>query len=200
MQSLRLSLPILLLTLTACQTVVMTGATETAMVAAEKRTLGEAVDDVGIFTEISHYYLQTDVNDLLPHVNITVRQGRVLLTGKVNKHETAQLAERKAWEAGGVREVINEIEVNPQSGPWNRTRDEWLEKQVEGRLTVTKHINIFNLSVEVSNGTVYLLGLVQDDAEMQRVLTTTSTVRGVKRVVSHLRTFEQSSNPNPATL
>lgn len=185
---------------TGCQTVVMTGVTETAMIAADKRSMGEAVDDVTIYTEINHYYLQTDVNDLLPNVNVAVRQGRVLLTGKVNQYETAQNAERLAWNAGGVREVINEIVVDPKGSPWSRARDEWVEKQVEARLTVTKGVNIFNFSVEAAGGTVYLLGLVEDDAQLHRVLSTTSTVQGVRRVVSHLRTYAQAENPSPASL
>lgn len=186
--------------LTGCQSLALAGATGAARVAAEERTLGEAMDDIGIYTEINHYYGQTDVNDLLPHVSVTVRQGRVLLTGKVNEAQTKTAAQELAWKADGVREVINEIEVVPDSGPAGRARDEWVEKQLEGRLTITKGINILNFAVEVTNGTAYFIGLVKDEDELDRILRVASTTKGVKKVISHLRLFEQNANPSPAEL
>lgn len=180
--------------LPACQSIVFTGAREAAMAAAEERTFGEVIDDAGIYTEINHYFIQTDVNDLLPNVNVTVRQGRVLLTGKVDKYETSVMAVRQAWKADGVIEVINEIEVVPEGGLFSRANDEVIEKQVEGRLTITKGVNILNYSVEVVNSKVYLLGLVMDEAELQRVLQVARTTQGVKSVISHLRlpSFKQT--------
>jgi osmotically-inducible protein OsmY len=188
----------LLLLLPGCATVAVAGAAGTAKVAAEERTMGEAVDDIGIYTEVNHYFAQADVNDMFPHVGVTVRQGRVLLTGKVNHEDTKFRAEELAWKAGGVKEVINELEVVPDSGPGGRIRDEWVEKQLEGRLAVTKGVNIINFAVEVTNGTAYFIGLVKDQAELDRVLRVASVSKGVRRVVSHLRMFSQNENHNPA--
>lgn len=175
------------LVLTACETTVMQGITEAGMAAAETRTFGEVIDDAGIYTEINHYFLQTDINDLLPNVNVIVRQGRVLLIGIVDKQRTRELAVQKAWAAKGVKEVINEIEVDPTKGIANRANDEWIEKQVEAKLTITKGVNILNYSVEVVNGKVYLLGLVGSEQELKNVLAITRRVKGVQQVVSHLR-------------
>lgn len=181
-------LPILSLwALSGCQSVLFTTVTETASVAAEERTFGEAVDDTAIYTEINHYFLQTDINDLLPNVNVTVRQGRVLLTGKVDKYETTVLAVREAWRADAVREVINEIEVVPEGGFFSRANDELIEKQLEARLLVAKGVNILNYSIEVVNKKVYLLGLVMSEQELKNVVNVARTTKGVTKVISHLR-------------
>ena len=78
-----LLVPALLLSLNGCITVATTAATETAVVVAQERSVGNAVDDVGVLAQIKHLYIQKDVNDLFANVLIKVIEGRVLLTGNV---------------------------------------------------------------------------------------------------------------------
>ncbi|MCI5048877.1 MAG: BON domain-containing protein [Rickettsiales bacterium] len=174
--------------LSGCQTIVLHGAKETAMsIADDQRSLGDSINDSTVYAEINHYFLQTDVHDLLMNVNVMVRKGRVLLMGKVNKKRTSERAVEAAWKADGVNEVINEIEVISPDGPFSRASDEWIEKQLELRLAVTNDVNVFNYSIEVVNRTVYLLGLVLSQEEHNRVLNVARHTSGVKKVVSHLR-------------
>lgn len=176
--------------LSACQSIMFTGVTEGGHAAAESRSFGTVIDDAGIYTEINHYYLQTDINDLLPNVNVVVRQGRVLLTGVVKSAETVELAVKWAWEASGVVEVINELIINPEGYGFARANDEWVEKQVEAKLALAKGVNILNYSVEVVRGNVYLLGIVAQEQELKNALAVSRRVKGVKQVVSHLRMAE----------
>lgn len=175
------------LLVSGCQSMLFTGAREGTMAVAEERPLSNLVDDTTIYTELNHYFLQSDVRDLFPHVNISVRNARVLLTGNVNAEQTKERATTVAWKPAGVQEVINEIEVTPESDFWDHTQDEWIEKNLEGRLTVTKGVNILNYSVEVVNGKAYLLGTVDSEQELNNVLQVARTARGVRQVISHLR-------------
>ena len=43
-----------------------------------------------------------------------------------------------------------------------------------------------NYSVETVNGTVYLIGIAQDEAELVRVIEHARGIEDVKRVVSHV--------------
>lgn len=184
----RVYLAICALSLTAaCQSVIMSSAQEGVMAVAEDRSVGQVIDDATIYTNINHFFLQSDVRDLLPHVHVAVRQGRVLLTGAVDHPETPAHAVALAWQAKGVKEVINEMEVLPDSGLVAGATDRILDKQVEARLTVTKVVNILNYSVDVVNSRVYLLGLVANQDELNRVLQVTRTTKGIREVVSHLR-------------
>jgi len=174
--------------LSGCATVALSAATEGMVVAADKqRSAGDVVNDSGTYAEIQNRFFNADVHDLLMNVGVTVRKNRVLLTGVVLKTETAQKAAELAWQVAGVEEVINEIEISPDGKKPSKVSDEWIEKQVELRLTVTKNVNVFNFSIEASNGTIFLLGLVLDEAEHERVLQVVRTTSGVRRVVSHLR-------------
>lgn len=174
--------------LSGCQTIAITGFTGAVAASADKqRSVGDAVNDNTIYAEINHYFLQTDVHGLLMDIHITVRKGRVLLTGRTAKRETAVKAEQQAWRADGVREVINEIEISPDGTLLDRANDELIEKELEFRLGTAAGTNVFNYSIEMSNGVAYLLGMVSTEEENRKILEVARTTKGVKRVVSHLR-------------
>ena len=171
---------------------VVSGVAKTATAVSEERSFGEIVDDTGIYTEINHYYLQTDINDLLPNVRVLVHRGRVLLVGNVEKHETAQKAVELAWQASGVKEVINELRLkNTGDALKNRAQDEWIQTQIDSRLLFDNTIRSTNYKVDVVNAVVYVLGIAEDEGELNRAFGTMRTTKGVKRVVSHVRMREQ---------
>ncbi len=178
----------LLLALPGCQTLIATGATTTGYVATQERSFGRALDDGTIHAEIQHLYLQSDVNELLPRVDVRVDEGRVLLTGEVADPQTPVEAVRLAWEAHSVREVINEIKVIKQpTTPIDFARDQLIETQIEARLLATKNIKSPNYTVEVVDGTTYLLGIGQNEQEIRNVAGIASRIQGVKKVVSYVR-------------
>ncbi len=173
--------------LSGCQTVAMSGATGAGIAAVEERSIGTVVDDTTIYAEINHLFIQADVNDLLTNVDIRVNDGRVLLTGQVNHAQTPVEAVRLAWEARGVREVINEIKVNNESTIAEYAQDQWIETQIEARLLATKDIKSINYTVEVVGGVVYLLGIAQDAEELRNAAYIASITEGVQKVISYVR-------------
>jgi osmotically-inducible protein OsmY len=190
-----------------CVPIAVTGAATTGgVVAAQERSAGNAVDDTGIKLTINNLYFNHDINDLFKNVNIHVTEGRVMLTGAVDKDETKSLAEKLAWQAHGVREVINEIQVSPNSGIVDFGRDTWIAAQIRSRLLVEKNVRSINYTVEVVNGTVYLLGIAQDEEELRKVTYIASTTKYVKEVVSHVimkddprrRVSTGASDPSPS--
>jgi osmotically-inducible protein OsmY len=175
------------LALSGCVPVVVTGAATTAgVVAAQERSAGNAVDDAGIKLSINNLYFNQDINDLFRNVNIHVTEGRVMLTGAVNKEETKPKAVELAWRAKGVREVIDEIQISPQSGVGDFGRDTWISGQIRTKILVEKNVRSINYNVEVVNGVVYLLGIAQDKDELDKVAYIASTTKYVKQVVSHV--------------
>jgi len=177
----------MLVSTSGCVTLGMAAATEGAVVVAQERTVGRAVDDTSILAQIKHFYLQKDVNDLFPNVEVKVVEGVVLLTGNVDKIDTQIEAVRLAWQADGVREVINEIQISDKSGLMNYAQDVWISTQVRTRLLLSKDIKSINYSVITVNQTVYLMGIAQDSSEMDRAMRVASTTSYVKQVVNHVR-------------
>jgi len=164
------------------------GAGATAATASQsERGLKGTAEDIAIKTEINHYLFQKDV-DLFSAVGLSVEDGRVLLTGSVPKPEDRIEAARLAWQADGVREVINEIQVVDKSDIVDKARDTWIETQLETKMLFDSGISSINYDVDTVNGTVYLFGIAQDSAELQRVINHARNLEYVRNVVSYVRT------------
>ena len=152
---------------------------------AKERSVGDAVDDLTIRTELNQLFFEENY-ELFQEVSFGVIEGRVLLKGSVPTPEDRIRALRLAWQAGGVREVINEIQVNDESGFLDYARDTWISAQLKGKLLLDTDVLSINYSIETVNGTVYLLGIAQNDAELARVTAHAHSIADVKRVVSHV--------------
>lgn len=185
------------LALNGCATLVLGGAAKVGSVVAEERTVGEAVDDTAIWTEIKSNYLQKNFDNIFNAVNVEVKQGRVLLTGQVVNPDHRIQAVRLAWQPQGVKEVINELQINDQSSLKNATNDIWINGQVKTKLLLERNVRSINYSVDTINGVVYLLGIAQNDWERRQAALVASRVKGVKKVVSHVQVKQ---NPSPAPI
>lgn len=173
--------------LSGCFFAATTATVESGKAIADHRTLGEQMDDATVYAAINRYFLETDSNDLSVNVTVNVRRGRVMLTGNADNADTPRLATEQAWRAKGVQEVINEIKVTPGGKFWNNTNDALIKKNLESRLLMTKDVWMVNYSIDVVSNVAYLLGVCEDQAELDRVIAVTRTTRGVKQVVSYLK-------------
>lgn len=173
--------------LSGCAALIIGGGTEGAVLVAQERTTGNALDDAGILVRIKNEYAHADFKDLLANVEVKVVEGRVLLTGNVDKPDSQIEAVRLAWQVSGVKEVINEVQVNDQAGFANYARDVWISTQVKSRLLFAKDIRSINYSIITVNQTVYLMGIAQDQLELDKATYIASTTSYVQRVVSYVR-------------
>lgn len=172
--------------LTGCVGVAIGAGATTGVAAAEERGLEGAVDDVKIRTEINHLWFQRDV-EMYRQVTLTVKEGRVLLTGTVPTPESRVEAVRLSWQAAGVREVLNEIQVHGGSGFNDYARDVAISQKMKTRLMFDKEIRNINYTVDVNDGIIYLMGVAQNEGELERVIAYARDISGVKGVVSHVR-------------
>lgn len=173
------------LSLSGCAELLIGAAATTGIAVAEERSVGDAVDDLTIRGELNHLFFQDDI-ELFADVSFSVIEGRVLIKGSVPTPDDRVRALRLAWQAAGVREVINELQVADDSGILDYARDTWISAQLKGKLLVDGDVLSINYSVETVNGTVYLLGIAQDEAELARVTEHARSIENVKRVVSHV--------------
>lgn len=169
----------------ACAPVLIGGAATVGSAAVEERGLEAAVDDTKIRAEINHLWLQHD-EAMYREVSLTVTEGRVLLTGQVPTAERRVDAVRLAWQAAGVKEVNNEIQVTDQSGFIDYSRDVIIANTLRKRLLFDNQVKNVNYSVDCVNGIVYLMGIAQNDAELERVIGHARNISNVKKVVSYV--------------
>ena len=179
-----LLLPVVsLLALSGCASVLLSAGTNAGVAVAQNRSIGRTVDDNIIYGDLTTRFVDADENDLLTKVTFNVRFARVMLTGTVDNEAQALRAVALSWKAKGVTEVINELQVNPNVGFFDKANDALIKRNLEGRYLITKGVWVINYSMDVQNGVAYLIGRVKDKAELDRAL----NVAGVKRVVSHLQ-------------
>ena len=134
-------------------------------------------------------------------VDVEAAEGVLVLSGRVPRMEDRIEAERIAWSAPNISEVGNELRVGDAQGLSRNVRDGWLEKSVRTRLFADGDVRGRNLNVETHDGTVYLLGVARDQAELREATRIASTTRGARNVVSYVHLADGgnvSSRPRPA--
>ena len=173
------------LALQGCVGVVVGGAATAGSAAMQDRGIRGAVSDNAIALEINHYWFQRS-SSLFAAVQTQIYEGRVLVSGAVVDPDMRAEAIKLAWQAKGVREIINEVEVTDEGGLKAYAKDTWTAGELRSRLLFARGVNSANYSLEVVNGTVYLLGVFTDAAEHDRVLGIARSMSNVRRVVSHV--------------
>lgn len=184
------------LILSGCVPVLVAAGGETAAVVSQERSVGNAIDDAGILLHIKNEFAKQEDKDMLLNVEIKVVEGRVLLTGNVDKPESQVTAVRLVWQVPGVREVMDEIQVNDKSGLWNYTRDVWITTQIRARMIAAKGVLSVNYSIITVNQVPYIMGIAQDQQELDKVTYIASTTSYVQRVVSYV---QLKTDPRRAT-
>ncbi len=184
--SLLLSLPFML---SACGgTSILAGAGAQVLVtAAQERPMLTALDDKSIQLRVNARFFD-ESPDLFAAVETEVIEGRVLLTGNVDKPEHRVAASKLSWQVAGVKEVMNEVAVNDQSGLVNYLHDGWITTQMRTKMTTDPDIYDINYSIETVNGTIYVMGIAQNQREIDRVTGHARTIRGVRKIVRHVQT------------
>ncbi|MGE5517663.1 MAG: BON domain-containing protein [Bacteroidota bacterium] len=173
--------------LSGCAGAVIGAGASTASAASEERGLDGAVDDIKIRAEINHLWFQRDV-EMYRQVTLTIKEGRVLLTGTVPTAEARVEAVRLAWQPAGVREVLNEIQLSSgETGFTDYTRDVTISQKMKAKLLFDKEIRNINYTVDVNEGVIYLMGIAQSEAELERVIAYARDISGVRGVVNHVR-------------
>ena len=183
--SARVALVASALVLGACQSLLLGGAALVGVAAVQERSVGAALDDATIQLLINQKLLETD-EVLFLRVGIEVLEKRVLLTGSVNTPDNRVEAVRAAWQVDGVREVLNEIQIAERDA-LSYLNDARITAQLRFQMLTDAEVADVNYSVDTVNGTVYLMGIAVDQAELDRVSDYARAISGVENVISHVR-------------
>jgi osmotically-inducible protein OsmY len=159
--------------------------------AAREGGIGQTVSDKRIEAYINDAWFKRSTS-MFTKLNINVTEGRVLITGMVQDQQIRLDAVRLAWQAPGVKQVINEIKIQNSEGISGYTRDSWIATQLRSRMVFDKNVESINYSNEVVGGVVYLMGVAQSQQELNVVVNHARSIRYVKEVVSYVRLRDQS--------
>ncbi len=176
---------------TSCVETIIVGSTATGVVTLREKSMSDTHKDIVISTKLGTTFLANGLKNPGNSIDVTVNEGRVLLTGIARNARKASLASELAWKIEGVKEVIDEIQL--RNGDNIRLKDFGVSAydykittEIESRLLFSRKVSSINYQITTVNGVVYLLGVAQDEVEINRILSVVSRVRGVKKVVNHI--------------
>ncbi len=175
-----------LLGTSGCIPLVIAGGAATGTAIVQERSVGAGLDDTAMRINIEGL-LQKEDKPLANMVGVEVLEGRVLLTGSVRSPDDRIRATMITWRSPGVKEVINELQVTDKAGLGNLTRDTWITTKLRAQILADSSITDINYSIETVNGVIYLLGIAQNQQELDKVNNYARNISGVVRVVSHVR-------------
>jgi osmotically-inducible protein OsmY len=184
------------LALNACAPVIAAGAVGGGVGAASSRQggLGQTYSDVEVSNNLHDAWFNYD-REMFDKLDYKVFEGRVMIVGSVQKPEYRDTAIRMAWQVPGVRQVINEIRVEPSGGITGFTKDAWISTQLKTRLLTDGDVASGNYKFVSNGGVIYLLGTARDQEELNAVLDNARNIAYVKDVVSYVR-LNGADRPN----
>ncbi len=183
---------VLLLTfLTSCVETVVVGSVAAGVVVTREKSVSSTQKDVRISAAIVTEFVKNGLKNPGNFVDVMVNEGRVLLTGSVADPQKAKLAQVLAWNVAGVKEVIDEVQLNAEA--WikledvsNIFTDHAITAEAETKLFFERHVSSRNYKITTSNRVTYLLGVASSNEEVERALAVISKIRGVEKVVNHV--------------
>jgi len=150
----------------------------------QERGVGGTASDFSMKTNIQGALAKSSP-EMAAHVDVTVYEGRALLTGTAPDPQMKAEASDAARGIPGVRAVYDEIQVAPSESVWNSTKDAWITSEVRSNL-VFSNVRSVNYHVETVDRSVYLIGSARSQAELDHATDLARNVPGVKRVVSYV--------------
>jgi osmotically-inducible protein OsmY len=167
-------------------TVILGGAAIGGVAVAEERSVGTVIDDATIKTQVMNAIFQ-ESEPMFTSTSTTVIDGVVLITGEVPTQEDRVTLTRLIWGVKGVKEVHNEVKVADSETIGSFASDSLITTKLKLQLLRDPEIMNINYSVDTVDGTVYLMGIAQNETELQRVKNHAKEISGVRRIVSYVK-------------
>ena len=165
--------------LSGCFPLVAGGMAGGALVIADRRNPGTQAIDRGIQLEAESFLTKKYGDNI--HVNVSVFNRRVLVTGETRTEAIKLSVEADIKNMKNVSAVFNEMVAAPISGLSARANDSYLTTRIKGAFVATEGVPSNSMKVVTEASKVYLMGIVTD-AEANRAVEIARSVPGVKQV------------------
>ena len=180
----------------ACAPLIVGGAVlGSGLVAVDRRTAGTQIDDESIELRAGSRSRELAT---LGQVGVTSYNRLVLLTGEVPGAAERVAVGQAVAKVDGVRNVVNEIVVAPNSAFSSRSADSLLSTKVKATLVDAKDVQANAYKVVAERRVIYLMGRVTE-REANRGAELASQVSGVERVVKVFEVVSERDLAGPGS-
>ena len=160
----------------------------------DPRTIGMQIDDTIMQKNLNARLALTEKKYFLT-IQSEVIDGRIFLSGKVDKPEEKIKITKMAWETKGVRSVKNAITIRGESNFKSTAKDILITSQLRTALIMNKKTKSRNYTLETINKNIYIFGIAMDEEEKKEVIKEANKIYDVKKVIPSIYlTSELSRN------
>ena len=170
--------------LSSCSPIVQGAAavTTVATMANDRRSMGEILDDKALYMDLSNLVNKDPMLDDA-HINFNVFNKSVLMTGEAPDEDLKNyLEEQIKRNAPLMKQLMNEVEVMPNSSYLSRAKDGVISVQIEALFLDQEVFHPRHVSVLTERATVYLMGSVTK-REAEHATNVASKAKNVNKVV-----------------
>ena len=154
-------------------------------VALDPRSLGTQIDDSIMQKNLSARLVLMDKKYFLS-IKSKVLDGRIFLTGKVDKPEEKLKITKLAWETEGARSVRNDIKIKEKFNFQQSAKDILITSQLRTALILNKEIKATNYQIDTYKKKVYVYGIALTPDEKESVVNEAKEILDVEDVVASI--------------
>ena len=154
-------------------------------VAFDPRSVGTQMDDSIMQKNFTARLLLEDKKYILS-VKSKVLDGRIFLTGKVEKPDEKLKITKIAWETKGARSVRNDIKIKEKFNFKQSAKDILITTQLRTALIVNKNIKATNYQIDTYKKKVYIYGIAQTSEEKDLVVSEAKEILDVENVIASI--------------
>ena len=154
-------------------------------VALDPRTLGTQIDDSIMQKTLTARILAKDKKYFLS-VKSKVLDGRIFLTGKVDRTEEKLQITKIAWETKGTRSVRNDIKIKEEFNFKQSAKDILITTQLRTALIVNKNIKASNYQIDTYKKKIYVYGIAQTSEEKDLVISEAKEILDNEDVIASI--------------
>ena len=169
-----------------CTPTTLSLAADGAYTASEERTLDDVVDDNGIKLELNKLLIEDGLG-LFKDVGTVVYRRHVYLLGDVEEADDKKRVGAIARVPEKVSGVTNDIQVTSEGGVIALVDDIFIEKVIQTDYLFDSDIDSSNFRVRSVNGVVYLIGLAESQAELNKAVAIVDARDDVRRIVNYVK-------------
>ena len=170
--------------LSSCSPIVQGAAAVTTVVTMsnDRRSAGEILDDKNIDFKLSSIVRKDTILEDM-HINFLVYNKAVLMAGEAPSTEAREYLEKQIKRnAPKMKQLINEVEVTPNSSYLSRAKDGIIAVQIETLFLNQEVFHPTHVRVMTERRTVYLMGSVTK-REAEHATNLVTKVKNVDKVV-----------------
>ena len=158
-------------------------------VALDPRTIGTQIDDSIMQKAISTKILAKDKKYFLA-IKTKVLDGRIFITGKVEKPEEKLQITKIAWETKGARSVRNDIKIKEEFNFKRSAKDLLITSQLRTAIIINKNIKATNYQIDTYKKKIYIYGIALTAEEKDLVISEAKEILDVEDVISSILLVE----------